>query len=151
MIALRLGIVILVGLATCLLIWTGRSVVARQRRLAFAAAPIAAEIAPASGMSVPIADTPPVHILAFSSEDCHQCHQLQTPALRRVVTARQDAIKIVEVDATTEHQLVQTYHVMTVPSTVVLDAAGNVHAVNYGFANTQRLLEQVDTVLAMAK
>jgi len=44
--------------------------------------------------------------------------------------------------------LAQRYQVLTVPTTVVLDAAGYVHAVNYGFANTQRLLEQVDGVLS---
>ena len=47
-----------------------------------------------------------------------------------------------------EHQLTQAYHVLTVPSTVVLDAEGNAHAVNYGFANTQRLPQQVDEALA---
>jgi len=30
----------------------------------------------------------------------------------------------------------------------VLDAAGQARAVNYGFAPTQRLLEQVDAILA---
>ncbi len=53
-----------------------------------------------------------------------------------------------DVDATMEHQLTQAYHVLTVPSTVVLDAEGNAHAVNYGFANTQRLPQQVDEALA---
>jgi hypothetical protein len=38
--------------------------------------------------------------------------------------------------------------VLTVPTTVVLDATGHAHAVNYGFAPMQRLLEQVDAVLA---
>jgi hypothetical protein len=33
-----------------------------------------------------------------------------------------------------------------VPTTVVLDATGRARAVNYGFTNTQRLLEQVDEV-----
>ena len=55
-----------------------------------------------------------------------------------------------EVDAATEHDLVQTYRVMTVPSTVVLDTNGNAHAVNYGFANTNRLLSQVDEILTKA-
>ncbi len=45
-------------------------------------------------------------------------------------------------------ELTERYRVLTVPTTVVLDASGRAHAVNYGFANTQRLLEQVDTVLA---
>jgi len=55
---------------------------------------------------------------------------------------------VVDVDATTERDLVQAYHVMTVPSTVILDAAGQAQAVNYGFAHTQRLLTQIDQVLA---
>jgi hypothetical protein len=36
-----------------------------------------------------------------------------------------------------------------VPTTVVLDETGKAHAINYGFANLQRLLEQVDAILTM--
>ncbi len=46
------------------------------------------------------------------------------------------------------HELTRRYQVLTVPTTVVPDATGRVHAVNNGFANTQRLLEQVDGVLS---
>ncbi len=52
-----------------------------------------------------------------------------------------------EVDAPSSPELVQHYQVLTVPTTVVLDATGHAQAVNYGFANTQRLLEQIDAVL----
>jgi thioredoxin-like negative regulator of GroEL len=90
----------------------------------------------------------PVRILAFSSADCHQCHQLQTPALQRVLEARGNIVSVVEIDAPASPDLVQSYQVLTVPTTVVLDATGHAHAVNYGFANTQRLLEQVDAALA---
>ena len=57
-------------------------------------------------------------------------------------------MRVVDVDAPSEQELVQTYHVMTVPSTVILDARGQAQAINYGFANTQRLLTQIDEVLA---
>jgi len=96
----------------------------------------------------PEADRSRVRILAFSSADCRQCHQLQTPALQRVVAARGDAVTVIEVDATSQHELAETYHVLTVPSTVVLNAAGQAQAINYGFANTQRLLAQIDEILA---
>ncbi len=139
----RLGILAIVGAVTALLVWTGRSYVETQRRRALAALSFAGGDTTGSedGRS-------PIRILAFSSADCRQCHQLQEPALKRVLEARGEAVSIVDVDATTDEQLVQTYHVLTVPSTVILDAAGNAHAVNYGFANTQRLLAQVDEVLA---
>jgi hypothetical protein len=43
--------------------------------------------------------------------------------------------------------LTQRYRILTLPSTVIMDAAGRTHAVNYGFANTKLLLDQVDEVL----
>jgi thioredoxin-like negative regulator of GroEL len=88
-----------------------------------------------------------VRILAFSTPDCQQCHRLQAPALQRVLEARGDAVAVVDIDATTSPEVAQRYQVLTVPTTVVLDEAGHAHAVNYGFANTKRLLEQVDEVI----
>ena len=142
-IVMRLGILAVVGMVTVLLVWTGRSYVEAQRRHALAAGTLD------DGNTTALEDGhAPIRILAFSSADCRQCHQLQEPALQRILQARGEAVRIVDVDATSDEQLVQAYHVLTVPSTVILDAAGNAHAVNYGFANTQRLLDQVDEVLA---
>jgi hypothetical protein len=56
-------------------------------------------------------------------------------------------VTVEEVDASSAPELVHRYHVLTVPTTVVLDAMGHAHAVNYGFANTQHLLKQVDATL----
>jgi thioredoxin-like negative regulator of GroEL len=58
-----------------------------------------------------------------------------------------EQVSIVEVDAPNEPELALRYRVLTVPTTVLLDAAGRARAVNYGFANSHKLLEQVDTVL----
>ncbi|HEY7414185.1 MAG TPA: thioredoxin family protein [Ktedonobacteraceae bacterium] len=146
----RLGILVLVGLTVWLFVWMGRRFVERQRQQALAAAPFGALSVQGNAVThIPAASSPsPIRILAFSSPDCHQCHRLQTPALQRVVEARGEAVTFMEVDATIEHELARTYHVLTVPSTVVLDAKGNACAINYGFANTQRLLKQVDETLA---
>jgi len=143
--ALALRLVILAGV--CVLIWLavgiGRYIVERQRRQALAAEPLAiatTENTQTSG--------PHVSILAFSSDDCRQCHTMQHPALERLLHARQEQVTVIDVDAVTEHALTERYKVLTLPTTVVLDGTGNVQAVNYGFATTQRLLEQVDAVLA---
>ncbi len=66
-----------------------------------------------------------------------------------MLEARRDDVSVVEIDAPDSPELTQRYHVLTLPTTVILDGTGQVHAVNYGFANTQRLLEQVDEVLAL--
>jgi hypothetical protein len=148
-IELRLGILIMVSLATCLLIWAGRHFVEVKRHQALATT---SNIANAHESNVSSdASASPVCILSFSSENCTQCHQLQAPALRRVLEACGNSVTIKEVDAIADQQLVKNYHILTVPSTVVLDSAGNAHAVNYGFANTQRLLTQVNEVLAQTK
>ena len=142
--ALRLAILGGVGIIAFLLVWFGRRVVEQRRQRALDANPAIAQ------QEVDITTKARVSILAFSSEDCRQCHQLQAPALKRVVEERGDLVSIIEVDAPTSPRLTEQYQVLTVPTTVVLDTTGKVHAINYGFANAQRLLEQVD-ILAFTK
>jgi hypothetical protein len=143
---MRTGVLVLVTLLVCTIVWYGRRFVEKRRQLAFAALPQPS----LSGVNGTTADTTraSVRILAFSSADCHQCHTMQTPALQRVTAARNCQVSVEEIDAPASPELTRRYQVLTVPTTVVLDATGRVHAVNYGFASTQRLLEQVDGVLS---
>ncbi len=139
----RIGVLVLVTTLLWLLTWSGRRFVGVQRRRALAATPMTPSNDVDANSSLSL-----VRILAFSSADCRQCHELQIPALQRVLDARGSKVSVAEVDAPNSPDLTQRYRVLTVPSTVVMDAQGRAHAVNYGFANTQRLLEQVDEVLA---
>lgn len=146
---IRLGVLLIIGAIACLLVQLCRRFIEVQRRRALDAAPLRTLPNTDDTASDQLAaNSSQIRILAFSSADCRQCHQLQAPALQRVVAARGDAVTVVEVDAVTERKLVETYHVLTVPSTVVLNAAGQAQAINYGFANTQRLLAQIDEILA---
>ena len=140
---LRAAVVVGVALAAILVVWLVRRYIESQRRLV-----IAASISRLPADSGAGRVSGPVRILAFSSDDCRQCHTLQAPALQRVLAARPRGLQVSEVDAPSSIDLVEQYRVLTLPTTVVLDAAGQVHAVNYGFANTEQLLKQVDKVLA---
>ena len=140
----RAGVLVFVSILLLLVVWSGRRFVEAQRRRALAAAPITSG---SSDVDVN-ASLSQVHILAFSSDDCRQCHEMQIPALQRVLDARGSKVSVAEVDAPNSPDLTQRYRILTLPSTVIMDAAGRAHAVNYGFANTQRLLDQVDEVLA---
>lgn len=143
---LRVAILMLAAILTWAIVWSGRRYVERRRRAALAAIPAATA---SIGRTVYASEgSAPVHILVFSSADCHQCHQFQIPALRRVTEARKNQVSVEEIDAPSSPELTQCYHVMTLPTTVLLDASGRAQAVNYGLANTQRLMEQVDAVLA---
>jgi thioredoxin-like negative regulator of GroEL len=150
----RLVILALVALVTYVAVQLVRRYVSTQQHKALAAIPYPLLVSSDERQAEQTVESAerPIRILAFSSPDCHQCHQLQTPALQRVLKARgEQAIQVIDVDATTEPELVKTYHVLTVPSTVVLDQGGQPHAVNYGFANTQRILQQVDELLVASK
>ncbi len=148
-IIIRIGVLLLVSLLVFLGVWSGRRFVENQRRKVLAASPGSPSdsIDTITGEEVS-SSASPVRILAFSSEDCKQCHLLQAPALQRVRQQHGDTVAVVEIDAVASPEMAQRYHILTVPSTVILDPSGKAHAVNYGFANTQRLLQQVDAVLA---
>lgn len=137
---MRAGVLVLVSMLVVLVVWSGRRFVESQRRRALAAVALNPGFDANAGLSQ-------VRILAFSSDDCRQCHEMQIPALQRVIDARGSQVSVAEVDAPNSPDLTQRYRIMTLPSTVVMDASGRTRAVNYGFASTQRLLDQVDEVL----
>jgi thioredoxin-like negative regulator of GroEL len=137
---IRLGILVLAVALIGLLVWGGRLFIAHQKRLALSTS------AEATSESI----RGRVRILAFGSADCTQCHRLQEPTLRRLQALRGDAIEVVEIDAPGSPDLTRRYRILTVPSTVVLDPAGSPRAINYGFADLNKLQQQVDAVLAPA-
>lgn len=138
----RLGILLLACLVTGGIVWAGRRFVELQRRLALAALPTAP--LPTNAVAETEGGLSGVRILAFSSEDCHQCHTMQAPALQRVQDKYGESVAIIDVDAPNEPELTRRYHVLTVPTTVILDATGRPYAVNYGFAPTAKLMAQVN-------
>ncbi|MEO8970506.1 MAG: hypothetical protein ABI406_02765, partial [Ktedonobacteraceae bacterium] len=99
-ILIRIGVLLLVSLLVCLGVWSGRRFVEIQRRKVLASPPSGN-----AGNSLntlneeAVSSTSPVRILAFSSEDCKQCHQLQAPALQRVRQQHGDRVAVVEIDA----------------------------------------------------
>ena len=139
----RVGLLVFISILLLLVVWSGRRFVEAQRRRVLVAVPLSF-----GGNVHANTSLSQVRILAFSSADCRQCHEMQIPALQRVLDARGSKVSVAEVDAPNSPDLTQRYRILTLPSTVIMDAAGRAHAVNYGFANTQRLLDQVDEVLA---
>lgn len=155
-ITLRFTILLCVALAMCIVICSGRYFVEKNRRRSLSAAPLPAQ--PKSSENVLqgsdetlTTTTPHVRILAFSSEECRQCRQLQAPVLRRVVEEKGRLVSVEEIDAPGTPELTQRYQVLTLPTTVLLDAQGKAQAVNYGFTNVMRLLQQIDEILEKEK
>lgn len=82
-------------------------------------------------------------VLYFTTATCAQCRLQQAPALAQVQARRQD-LNLVKLDAVDQRELADFYHVMTVPTTVVLDRTGRPVAVNHGLASPDRLLAQLE-------
>lgn len=81
-------------------------------------------------------------VLYFTTSTCAQCRFQQAPALARVQQRRPD-LQLVQLDAVDHRALADYYHVMTVPTTVVLNAHRRPVAVNHGLAGDDRLLAQL--------
>jgi len=160
----RLVTLAVVVLALWAVVWLTRRFVEARRQQALRAVPALADAAllRSAGIVAGHSDAAPgahgddqqptgrkVHILAFSSEDCRPCHTLQKPALERLLAKRPDALMVAYIDAPSSPELTRRYQVLTVPTTVVLDATGKPQAINYGFANAEKLLAQVDAALGV--
>src|SRR5215472_8116495 len=102
----RAGTLVLVSIALLFLVWSGRRFVEAQRRSALAAVPLNSSVDASASLSQ-------VRILVFSSDDCRQCHELQIPALQRVLDARGNKVSVAEVDAPNSPDLTQRYKVLT--------------------------------------
>ena len=79
-------------------------------------------------------------ILYFTTDSCSVCRTHQEPALSSL-----EGVPVRKVDAVVEAALARRFGVLTVPTTVVLDADGTTRHVNYGFATASKLREQLNT------
>jgi hypothetical protein len=82
-------------------------------------------------------------VLAFSTPGCRECRSLQMPALRQLATNLSEQVAIAHLSVPDHPALVEHFGIMTVPATVVLDAAGTVHHINLRYTDAERLQEQV--------
>lgn len=81
-------------------------------------------------------------VLYFTTPTCAQCRLQQTPALAQV-QQHLASVQVLKLDAIEHPRLADYYHVMTVPTTVVLDSQRRPLAINHGLATSERLLAQL--------
>lgn len=129
----RLLIVFAVALTAALLyglwrIWQHR----RLRKLRGVTAPVHLPPGVAGGKPT---------VLYFSTSECAQCRLQQTPILTQL-QAKFD-VAVHQIDALEQQTLANFYGIMTVPTTVVLDAELRPVAINHGVAPLQKLQRQV--------
>jgi thioredoxin 1 len=94
---------------------------------------------------------PPGHpaLLYFTTSDCVQCRLRQTPILARLAADAAETkreLVIHTLDAIQNDRLARYFGIMTVPTTIWLDAERRPIAVNHGLASLDLLQRQLPVV-----
>lgn len=82
-------------------------------------------------------------VVAFTLPSCGECRARQAPALERLRTKVGATATITTLSVEAHPSLVERLGILTVPATVVLDAAGAARFLNQGFADETRLHTQL--------
>ena len=82
--------------------------------------------------------------LYFTTRECSQCRFRQSPILMQL--QQQRGVNVVTVDAAKQHEVANFYGVMTVPSTILIDANSRPIAINHGLATSPQLTQQWSAV-----
>ncbi len=97
----------------------------------------------ARDLLVRLSVTRPPLVLAFSTPECVPCRTMQKPALVELQRRYPGRLEVREIDATITPELAERFGIMTVPSTVLVDARGRVLAINHGLARWTKLAGQL--------
>lgn len=81
-------------------------------------------------------------ILYFGSESCAAC-PAQARYLEQVDGEWHGRVTIQKIDAEQESEKASQYRVFTLPTTILVDALGQVREINYGLTNSHKLSKQV--------
>jgi len=83
-----------------------------------------------------------VGVIALYTDHCVQCERLQKPALARLQQRRND-IPVVWRSIQEEAELVKQLGIMTVPTTLVRNAQGQITNANMGYVDEAVLIQQI--------
>jgi thioredoxin-like negative regulator of GroEL len=87
-------------------------------------------------------------LLYFSSPTCAPCRTVQRPAIQRLSEMVAGRLEVVEIDASERPELASQWGVLSVPTTLVIDAHGKPRHVNHGVAPVEKLLSQIQDLLS---
>jgi thiol-disulfide isomerase/thioredoxin len=85
-------------------------------------------------------------ILYFTTPQCVPCKTLQRPALEQLLEQTGEQVQLIEVDAAAQPKIAESWGVLSVPTTFVIDSDGQAREINHGVASTEKLLGQLEQV-----
>jgi len=82
-------------------------------------------------------------LLYFTADYCTACKFQQSPIIQQLVDKLGQAIAVAKYDVTQHPDLASRYKVLTLPTTVVVSAEGQVAHINYGVTQQAKLEKQL--------
>ncbi|MBW8011996.1 MAG: thioredoxin family protein [Chloroflexi bacterium] len=85
-------------------------------------------------------------ILYFTTPHCVPCKTVQRPALEDLREVLGEGIQIIQIDATKRTDLADSWGVLSVPTTFIIDSKGQPRHINHGVTRAAKLLDQLESV-----
>ena len=85
-------------------------------------------------------------LVYFWTPTCAACRYSQTRIIDELAGSFERSVDVVRVNAQERPEEARAFGIFTVPTTVVVGAGGNVHAVNTGLVDGATLSEQIGTL-----
>ena len=82
-------------------------------------------------------------ILYFTDPGCAPCLSVQDPALEEVAAQYGERLQIIKVQALEDPHFTDSWGVLSLPTTFIIDAQGQPRGVNHGVARAPRLVDQL--------
>lgn len=86
-------------------------------------------------------------VLYFTMPGCVPCRTTQRPALEKLAGLVGDQVQIIEVDVVEQPALAESWGVLSVPTTFIIDPQGRPRSINHGVALAEKLIDQLEQVL----
>lgn len=93
---------------------------------------------------LPVALRGDAAIVYFTTPHCAPCKTVQRPALQQLQQNWPYPLQIIEINAEEHPDMAQQWGVLSVPTTFLLDAQGNLRHVNHGVTRVEKLMQQVN-------
>lgn len=134
---LRLGWALVIIAAGVALYWLSNRALLRRAQNNGAASP--ADL-PYEPRGLPV-------ILYFTTPECAPCRTIQRPALSRLQERLGSRLDVVEVNAQERPDLASRWGVLSVPTTFIIDAQGQLRHVNHGVTRAEKLMQQLEAIV----
>ncbi len=85
-------------------------------------------------------------ILYFTDPGCAPCQTIQDPALEQIASQYGERLQIIKVQALERPDLANSWGVLSLPTTFIIDMKGHPRGVNHGATRAPRLIDQLDAI-----